>query len=157
MTLLAWSPDSRTLALGGSQNGALTLREAATGRRLLQPVTANAGFVLSVGFTPDGSTIVTGGTDGTVRLWDSSTLKQIGSHLPHDENQWAMAWVVRSDEIEVVSGIGKLYRWDLDPRRWADQACLVANRRLTRSEWRTFLPRAPYEPACEASTSNSGR
>jgi WD40 repeat protein/class 3 adenylate cyclase/energy-coupling factor transporter ATP-binding protein EcfA2 len=148
VTIPAWSPDSRTLALGGWQNGALTLRAAATGRRLFEPVTANTGFVLSVAFTPDGSTIVTGGTDGTVRLWDSATMKQIGSNLPHDENLGTSAWVVKDDQIEVVSSRGKLYRWDLDPRRWADQACLVANRTLTRSEWRSFLPDLPYDPAC---------
>ena len=147
VTIPAWSPDSRTLALGGWQNGALTLRDATTGRRLIEPVNANAGFVLSVAFTPDGSTIVTGGTDGTVRLWDSATMKQIGSNLPHDENLGTVAMVV-NDQLLVVSSGGKLYRWDLDPRRWADQACLVANRTLTRSEWRSFLPDLPYDPAC---------
>jgi WD40 repeat protein len=148
VTIPAWSPDSRTLALGGWQNGSLTLRDADTGRRLLEPVTANAGWILSVAFTPDGSTIVTGGTDGTVRLWDSATLKQIGSNLPHDENIGTSAWVVRNDEIDVVSANGKLFRWDLDPGSWAEQACLVANRTLTRSEWRSFLPDLPYDPAC---------
>jgi WD40 repeat protein len=150
ITIPAWSPDSQTLAFGGWQNGALTLRAASTGRRLLEPVKANAGFVLTVGFTLDGSTIVTGGSDGTVRLWDSDSLKQIGSNLPHDENVSASAMVVSGDAIDVVSAMGKLYRWDLDSRRWADQACLVANRTLTRSEWRSFLPDLPYDPACVA-------
>ena len=148
VTIPAWSPDSQTLAFGSWQDGALTLRSASTGRRLLEPVKANVGFVLTVGFTPDGRTVVTGGTDGTVRLWDSATLKQIGSNLLHDDNVPALAMVVGRDELDVVSSVGKLYRWDLDPRRWAEQACLVANRTLTRSEWRTFLPELPYDPAC---------
>ena len=147
-TVPAWSPDSRTLALGGWQNGALTLRDTASGRRLMEPVNANAGFVMTVAFTPDGSTIVTGGTDGTVRLWDSDTLKQIGSNLPHVDNEATAAMVVNGDQLLAVSAIGKLYRWDLDAGRWADQACLVANRTLTRSEWRSFLPGRPYDPAC---------
>lgn len=148
VTVPAWSPDSDFVALGGWQDGALILRDASTGRRRLEPVNASAGFVLTVAFTPDGSTIVTGGTDGTVRLWDADTLKQIGSPLPHADNEWAPAMVVGKDQVLVVSAIGKLHRWDLDPRRWADQACLVANRMLTRSEWRSFLPGVPYAPAC---------
>ena len=147
-TVPAWSPDSRTLALGGWQDGALTLRDAATGRRLKEPVNANAGFVMTVAFTPDGSTIATGGTDGTVRLWDADTLKQIGSNLPHVDNEPTTAMVVDDDQLLAVSAIGKLYRWDLDADRWADQACLVANRTMTRSEWRVFLPGLPYDPAC---------
>ncbi len=148
MTIPAWSPDSRTLALGGWQNGALTVRDATTGRRLKEPVNANAGFVMTVAFTPDGSTIVTSGTDGTVRLWDADTLKQIGSNLPHVDNEATVAMVVNGDQLLAVSAVGKLYRWDLDAGRWADQACLVANRTLTRSEWRSFLPGLPYDPAC---------
>ena len=60
-------PRIRTLALGGWQNGALTVRDATTGRRLKEPVNANAGFVMTVAFTPDGSTIVTErhGRDGS--------------------------------------------------------------------------------------------
>ena len=148
MTVPAWSPDSDVVALGGWQDGALILRDASSGVRRLEPVNANAGFVLTVGFTPDGATVVTGGTDGTVRLWDVDTLKQIGSNLPHPENEWAPAMVVGRDQVLAISAVGKLYRWDLDPRRWAEQACLVANRTLTPSEWRLFLPGLEYAAAC---------
>ena len=33
---------------------------------------AHAGPVLSVAFTPDGLTLLTGGADGFVKLWDSA-------------------------------------------------------------------------------------
>ena len=38
--------------------------------------------------------------------------------------------------------------WDVDPASWAERACALANRTLTRDEWETFLPGRPYEPAC---------
>ena len=97
---------------------------------------ANAGFVLTVTFTRDGSMVVTGGTDGTVRLWDADTMKQIGANLPHADNEATVAMAVNADQLLVVSAVGKLHGGDLNASWWADQACLVANRMLTRSEWR---------------------
>ena len=112
----------------------------------MEPVNANAGFVLTVTFTRDGL-VVTGGTDGTVRLWDADTMKQIGANLPHADNEATVAMAVNADQLLVVSAVGKLHG-DLNASWWADQACLVANRMLTRSEWWSFLPGLPYDPAC---------
>ena len=61
-----WSPDSATVATGGSQSGDLTLWDAKEGGRLGEPVHASAGFLQTVSFAQDGSLIVTAGTDGTV-------------------------------------------------------------------------------------------
>ena len=100
--------DSSILALGGWQNGALTSgrddRASSDGA-----VNANAGFVLTVTFTRDGSTVVTGGTDGTVRLWDADTMKQIGANLPHADNEATVAMAVNADQLLVVSAVGKLH------------------------------------------------
>lgn len=38
--------------------------------------------VLSVAYSPDGNTLATAGTDGTIRLWDAHTNRQIGEPLP---------------------------------------------------------------------------
>ena len=146
--VLAWSLDGSTIATGGSQRGDLNLWDAATGRRLAEPARASAGFVLSVEFAWDGSLIVTGATDGTVRLFDAATLKQVGANIPATDNLWAFAHVLRGDEVLVLAQSGHRWRWSLDPRRWADQACSVANRTLTRSEWDAFLPDRDYGPHC---------
>ena len=37
---------------------------------------------------------------------------------------------------------------DIDPDSWRHRACAVANRTLTREEWKEFLPGRRYEPAC---------
>ena len=44
-------------------------------------VTGNSRFVTSVAFSPDGSRIVSGSNDVTIRLWDVSTGQQIGEPL----------------------------------------------------------------------------
>lgn len=150
---VAWSPDGRLIATGGWQSGKLNLWDSATGRRTAEPVTANAGWVVSIDFAWNGSLVVTAGTDGTVRLFDTNTLEQVGANIPADDNVWASAAVTPGDEMLVLSQTAHAWRWDLDPVRWARQACLVANRTLTRSEWRAFLPGWDYAPSCRSSPS----
>lgn len=67
---LAYSPDGKTLAGGGShgEDGFLTLWNTATGQGvelapLRRPIT-------TVAFSPDGKTVASGGMDGKLVLWD---------------------------------------------------------------------------------------
>src|SRR5262249_1536824 len=63
---VAWSPDGRTVALGGTD---VQLWEA--GR--LSPVdTLRASFarVAALAFSPDGRSLAVGCVDGTLQLWD---------------------------------------------------------------------------------------
>jgi hypothetical protein len=48
----------------------------------------------------------------------------------------------------MTNGDGTGAVWDIDPESWARRACALANRTLTREEWKEFLPGRPYEPAC---------
>ncbi len=147
-SVVAWSPDGRLIATGGWQSGKLNLWDAAAGSVPPSPPTANAGWVVSIDFAWNGSLVVTAGTDGTVRLFDTDTLEQVGANIPADDNAWASADVLPGDEMLVLSHTAHAWRWDLDPVRWARQACLVANRNLTRAEWRAFLPGWDYAPSC---------
>ena len=147
-TVLAWSPDGRSIATGGQQSGDLELWDAATGAPEAEPARASAGFVISVDFALNGSLIVTGATDGTIRLFGATTLKQVGANIPATDNVWAFAHVLPHEQMLVLSQSGHLWRWSFDPQDWADHACSVANRTLTPSEWEAFLPDRPYEPHC---------
>jgi WD40 repeat protein len=41
---------------------------------------AHSSWVRSVAFSPDGSTIVSGSDDQTIKVWDAGTLAR---HIPH--------------------------------------------------------------------------
>ncbi len=66
---ISFSPDSRIIAVGSSE---VKLYDLANGRELLK-LSGNTLPVGSIGFSPDGKTLVTGGEDGSVKLWKAQT------------------------------------------------------------------------------------
>lgn len=77
-----------TLALSGGSGG-LSLWDVTNGKLLLAPIQAHpeewtsavgssgSNGVAGLAFSPDGSIIATGASDGIIRLWNSSTLKPL--------------------------------------------------------------------------------
>jgi WD40 repeat protein len=63
---VAFSPDGRLLAT--ASGGEVRLWHVRTGRPLGAPL-AHRGEILTVAFRPDGWALLTGGRDGTARLW----------------------------------------------------------------------------------------
>lgn len=82
VTVAAFSPDGR-FVLDNSTD--LRLVDAATGEQIAAApegeATAKPGAeptrVLAAAFSPDGRSIVTGGYRGSIRLWDTATLKPV--------------------------------------------------------------------------------
>ncbi len=120
----AVSPDGKTAT--GHQDGSVTIWGS-----MRTNFPAHRRMVVGVAFTPDGRTLATAGEEGTAKLWDVATLRQIGTLRGHlrsvhaldvspDGRRLATAggadesvklWDIRShQELITLAGEGSLMR-----------------------------------------------
>ena len=129
------------------------------------------GLVYNVSVSPDGRYVVTGGAPGQVRIWDTTTFREVGPTLPGPVDAGVArvrftpdgslvsvftpldGSLVQTGGLDVASG-GDLrhgpvaWVYPVGRAAWSAAACRVVGRPLTRAEWNTFLPQQPYAPAC---------
>jgi WD40 repeat protein len=141
-----FTADGRTLVFG-DLDGQIRRYDAATGRPRERPFGAGVSL-RNVDVSADGRLIAVVSDDGTARLWDADLRRPIGGPLPSAEQAVVGASFLDGDtRLAVVHERGG-YVWDLRPEQWAQRACRLAGRGLTRREWADVLPEQPYAPAC---------
>jgi len=109
-TQMALSADGKQLAVFSNKDGLLLVDLASGKQRLIWA--AGAANVTCVRFTPDGSRLMAGLSDGTARMWstgDGQALVLIDAgHVPRD-----LAWSAQDSLLVTAAGKVKLWQCDL--------------------------------------------
>ena len=146
--LVAFSPDGLTLASAGA-DGIISLR--AIGATPGRPVAliGHEGPIRSIAFSADGSRLISGGDDKTVRIrLDDPSARPM---TLAGSKTGLRSVVFHPDGLSALSlsADGELRQWELRTERLASALCGMVLRNLTRSEWDRFVGAdIEYERTC---------
>ncbi|CAG7855166.1 SubName: Full=Uncharacterized protein {ECO:0000313/EMBL:CCA72352.1} [Serendipita indica DSM 11827] len=106
---------ARWLEICGSSDRIIQLWDADTGQALGKPLRVHSGSVRAVGFSPDGSKIVSGSSGRRIQLWDVNTGNPLGEPVWR-HNGSVLAVGFSPDGSRIVSGSADktIQLWEAD-------------------------------------------
>ncbi len=107
---VAFSPDSKNLAVS---EGLLKSYEVGSGRETVS-FRGHIGLVRGLAFSPDGKTLASGGTDRTLRTWDTVTGMEL-TRRPHPGPVISVAFSPDSKTLAAGCGDTNINLWEAGP------------------------------------------
>ena len=106
------SADCKMIA-AASGSGSVAIFDAATGTLNKTIAAVEGGECFAVDFTTDGKSIVTGGSDQTLRLWDIASGKEVRKFNGDDGQIKALGCAPDGERVASADTAGTLRIWDL--------------------------------------------
>ncbi|MCX5247541.1 helix-turn-helix domain-containing protein [Streptomyces sp. NBC_00201] len=153
---LAFTADGSLLAAGDQTgrvalwDGDLAHREGVLRSVFPAPYGTDPEGVSAVAFSPDGRTLAVGGAAGSLQLWDVATEQPLGGPLTTAGDAIdSLAFGSDGRTLYAGSAHVPLQRYTVDPEQALRAVCARAGgAELTRAQWRTYVPEAPYRTVC---------
>jgi WD40 repeat protein len=112
---LAFSPDGKSIALGGSEAG-VHLFQAADGK-LVRSLSGHTGSISTLVFHPSGTLLVSASKDRTLRLWNPTTGQMIKALEGHTAWVQGAVFLAHGTRLASVGADQAVRLWDLaDPK-----------------------------------------
>jgi RNA polymerase sigma factor (sigma-70 family) len=106
---LAFAPDGKTLVSGAAADAPARIWDVNTGKQI-QSLPGNPRGAFSVAFAPDGKIFATAESTGIVRVWDTTTVKEL-AHF-HAHGRPARLGFAKDGQMLVTSGDASIRLWD---------------------------------------------
>jgi WD40 repeat protein/class 3 adenylate cyclase len=115
----SFSPTGTAIAaaLCFAGNGGADVWDARTGKKLLVLGGPTYGWAFNVGYSPDGTRIVSAGQDGKARVWDAHSGRLLATLVGHTGWIWAARFSPDGARIATSSSDGTARIWDAQSGR----------------------------------------
>ena len=107
------SPDGERLAVGSWEPPFASVRDVATGEVLVELDAPTEGAVLNVEWSPDGSRIAFGDSDGVLAIADAVTGERTAIGLGHTSGIVGIEWNIDGSIVATGSNDGTARLWDV--------------------------------------------
>jgi WD40 repeat protein len=114
-------------------------------------LTGPSGYVYSVAFSPDGTILAAGNTNGSVWLWNLARPAHpalIATLTGPSGQVFSVAFAAGGRTLAAADSAGLVWLWDTGAGAAAHTVCAMAGQPLTRAEWAAYVPGQHYAPPC---------